>query len=82
MINNKCLLYKHLIEHKIEVPKFFIVKNKTELKKAADLLNYGQVPIVIKPCVSNGSRGVRILMRMQIAMICCLIKNQVLSFLQ
>ena len=61
LINNKCLLYKHLIEHKIEVPKFFIVKNKTELKKAADLLNYGQVPIVIKPCVSNGSRGVRIL---------------------
>ena len=61
MINNKCLLYKHLIEHKIEVPKFFIVKIKLNLKKAADLLNYGQVPIVIKPCVSNGSRGVRIL---------------------
>ncbi len=61
LINNKCSLYKHLENNKIEVPKFFIANNKLELKKAAEKLNYGKVPIVIKPCIGNGSRGIRIL---------------------
>jgi len=61
LINNKCSLYKHLKNNKIEVPEFFIASNKSDLKKAAIKLNYGQVPIVIKPCIGNGSRGIRIL---------------------
>ena len=61
LINNKCSLYKHLKNNKIEVPEFFIASNKSELKKAAIKLNYGQVPIVINPCIGNGSRGIRIL---------------------
>lgn len=61
LVNNKCSLYKHLNENKIDVPKFFIVNNKLELKKAVIELNYGQAPVVIKPCIGNGSRGIRIL---------------------
>jgi carbamoyl-phosphate synthase large subunit len=61
LINNKCSLYKHLKDNKIEVPKFFTANSKSELKKAIIKLNYGKVPVVIKPCLANGSRGVRIL---------------------
>lgn len=61
LANNKCLLYQHLKKKKIDVPKFFIVNNKNQLKEAAIKLDYGKVPVVIKPCIGNGSRGVRIL---------------------
>lgn len=61
LANNKCLLYKHLKKNKINVPKFFIANNKDQLKESVFKLNYGKVPVVIKPCIGNGSRGVRIL---------------------
>ena len=61
LANNKCLLYQHLKNNKVDVPKFFIANNKDQLKEAVIKLNYGKVPVVIKPCIGNGSRGVRIL---------------------
>lgn len=61
LANNKCLLYKHLKKNKVDVPKFFIANNKDQLKESVFKLNYGKVPVVIKPCIGNGSRGVRIL---------------------
>ena len=61
LTNNKCSLYKHLKDNKIEIPEFYIVNNKTELAEAVIKLNYGQVPVIIKPCIGNGSRGIRVL---------------------
>ena len=61
LANNKCLLYQHLKNIKVDVPKFVIAKNKDQLKEAAIKLGYGKVPVVIKPCIGNGSRGVRVL---------------------
>ena len=61
LMNNKCLLYQHLKNNKIDVPKFFIANDKDQLKEAVIKLNYRKVPVVIKPCIGNGSRGVRIL---------------------
>lgn len=61
LVNNKCSIYKHLKDNKIEVPEFYIANNKKELKEAVIKLNYGKVPVVIKPCIGNGSRGIRVL---------------------
>jgi carbamoyl-phosphate synthase large subunit len=61
LANNKGSLYSHLKDNKIQVPEFYIVDDKAELVKAVIKLNYGQVPVVIKPCVGNGSRGIRVL---------------------
>ena len=61
LANNKCSLYNHLKDNKIQVPEFYVVNNKSELAEAAIKLNYGQVPIVVKPCIGNGSRGMRVL---------------------
>ena len=61
LINNKCSFYKFLRDNGIEVPKFYIVNNRADLIKAANNLNYTQKPIVFKPCIGNGSRGIRVL---------------------
>ena len=61
LANNKCALYKHLKDNKIEVPEFYIVNNKTELEEAVIKLNYGQIPVIIKPCIRNGSCSIRVL---------------------
>lgn len=59
--NNKSKLYKHLRDNNILVPDFEIVNTVEDLKLACAKLGYPEKPVCIKPSVSNGSRGVRIL---------------------
>lgn len=59
--NDKGLLYQHLQSRGVSVPEFFTVDSVEELIKAAEQLGYPHNPVCIKPTVSNGSRGVRIL---------------------
>jgi len=59
--NNKCALYHHLCKENIVLPAFFIVETVDELLSAAKNLGYPNSPIVIKPCIGNGSRGIRVL---------------------
>lgn len=59
--NDKGKLYQHLQQRHIPVPAFRVVQSVEELAAAAHALGYPQQPVVIKPTVSNGSRGVRIL---------------------
>src|SRR5690349_3507107 len=59
--NDKGKLYQHLAGQQIAVPKCQIVTDVPSLKNTAERLGYPDVPVVIKPTVSNGSRGVRIL---------------------
>ena len=59
--NNKGKLYQHLFSREIPVPHFKIVATYEELELAATALGYPAKPVCVKPTVSNGSRGVRIL---------------------
>lgn len=59
--NDKGKLYKHLIQQQIAVPEFAVVSTLESLEKAVYDLGYPQKSVCIKPTVSNGSRGVRIL---------------------
>ena len=60
--NNKSRLYEHLTEHQILTPQYKVVQSgdlNGFLKAFADL-GFPQKPLCVKPSVSNGSRGVRI----------------------
>jgi carbamoyl-phosphate synthase large subunit len=59
--NNKRKLLDHLQNLGISVPKFRVATNYEEIERACLELNYPTNAVVIKPSVSNGSRGVRIL---------------------
>ncbi len=59
--NDKGALYQHLHHKNIPVPAFKIVSTVEGLCEAAKELGYPQKAVCIKPTVSNGSRGVRIL---------------------
>ena len=59
--NDKIKLYRHLESNKIPVPRFKVASNLKQLIEAAESLGYPEVPIVMKPGISNGSRGIRIL---------------------
>lgn len=59
--NDKGRLYQHLQGSGIPVPFFEIITTTDELINAARRLGYPQVAVVVKPTLSNGSRGVRIL---------------------
>lgn len=59
--NDKGALYDHLQSFNIKTPKFKIVKTKEDLEAAAANIGYPNTPVVIKPCIGNGSRGIRIL---------------------
>lgn len=59
--NDKSALVDHLKKHHILVPEFKIVHSLEELELAAIELGYPQKNVVVKPSVSNGSRGVRVL---------------------
>lgn len=61
LANDKGALYTHLHQHKIPVPAFRLVSTVDELADAAFALGYPQKAVCVKPAVSNGSRGVRIL---------------------
>ncbi|HYO23297.1 MAG TPA: ATP-grasp domain-containing protein [Flavisolibacter sp.] len=59
--NDKGKLYQHLTEKGIAVPRFEIITTAERLVDAAMMLGYPALPVCIKPTLSNGSRGVRIL---------------------
>ncbi len=61
ILNDKGLLYMHLNSNDIRTPTFRLAKNKNELIKAIYELGYPYKKVVMKPRVSNGSRGVRII---------------------
>ncbi len=60
---NKYQTYKFLIKQGLKevVPRFKIVHNVRELKKAMEELGYPDNPIAVKPPASKGQRGFRIL---------------------
>lgn len=59
--NDKVALYEALEAAAIPVPDFRVALDTTQLKIAAQSLGYPERPVVMKPGISNGSRGVRIL---------------------
>jgi carbamoyl-phosphate synthase large subunit len=60
--NNKSRLYEHLTAHNILTPQYKVVSagNFDEFLHAFDALGFPEKPIAVKPSVSNGSRGVRL----------------------
>nr|WP_308545082.1 ATP-grasp domain-containing protein [uncultured Lachnoclostridium sp.] len=59
--NNKGNLLSYMKERGLSVPHFTIVNSKEEFVKAAYELGYPDKAICLKPLVSNGSRGFRII---------------------
>jgi carbamoyl-phosphate synthase large subunit len=59
--NDKGLLIKRLEDLNIDVPKSYIVNNKSEFIEASNQLNFKNNPICFKPTKANGSRGFRII---------------------
>lgn len=59
--NDKSALCTHLKNNGVLTPDFKVVNTIQELKDAFLLLGYPEKPLCIKPSVSNGSRGVRII---------------------
>lgn len=59
--NDKGKLYLHLHSRGIPVPEFQIVSSLDGFVAAVNALGYPKKAVCIKPTVSNGSRGVRIL---------------------
>lgn len=59
--NDKGRLYQHLEQFGINIPKYRIVHNLEEFNDAVEYLDYPNKKICFKPCISNGSRGFRIL---------------------
>lgn len=58
--NDKGALYKHLNENRVATPKFKIVKNYREYLAAKKWIKETENNFIIKPNISNGSRGFRI----------------------
>ena len=59
--NNKCELYNHLKKNKIKTPEYAVISNSRELDRKYSTFPLIHNKLVIKPCSSNGSRGVRII---------------------
>ncbi len=59
--NNKFLLAEECKKNAIPVGDFALVKSETELRKAVESLGYPRVPLALKPPVSKGMRGFRVL---------------------
>lgn len=59
--NDKGRLYQHLEQSRLKVPKYKIVNNWHEFEEALTYLDYPNQKVCFKPCVSNGSRGFRII---------------------
>ena len=60
--NNKSRLYEHLTEHQILTPQYKVIQSGDldEFLQAFSDLGFPEKPLCVKPSVSNGSRGVRI----------------------
>lgn len=61
--NNKWLLAKRTAELGVPTPAAYLAKSEPDLHRFVEALGYPERPVVIKPPVSNGMRGVRILRR-------------------
>lgn len=59
--NDKGRLYQHLEQYGISVPKYKIVNTWEEFLEGLIVLDYPNQKVCFKPCVSNGSRGFRII---------------------
>jgi carbamoyl-phosphate synthase large subunit len=59
--NNKALLMDLCRKNAVPCGEFITVNNFTDLEKAARSLGWPDVPVVVKPPVSNGMRGLRII---------------------
>ncbi|MBX2984935.1 MAG: ATP-grasp domain-containing protein [Bacteroidia bacterium] len=59
--NDKGLLYQTLIDNNTLAPDFVRVNNWQDMKQAICALGYPARKVIIKPCVSNGLRGFRII---------------------
>jgi carbamoyl-phosphate synthase large subunit len=59
--NNKGKLYQHLKDSGVSTPDFKVVDSRCELEAAVEKMGYPGKPVVMKPCLGNGSRGVRVL---------------------
>lgn len=59
--NNKYEFLKICKENSLPVPEFYLVNSSSELKKFAEVLGWPKKKVVVKPPISNGSRGVRII---------------------
>lgn len=59
--NNKYELMKRASAVGIPVPRFYLVCRQEDLIRRAEDLGWPQRPVVIKPPVSNGMRGLRII---------------------
>jgi len=59
--NNKGKLYEFLRQQGLSVPDSAMVENYSQLEKSLFELGYPDVPVCIKPQISKGSRGVRVL---------------------
>ena len=59
--NDKGRLYQHLEQFGLTVPKFKIVNSWDEFEEGLKYLDYPNQKVCFKPCVSNGSRGFRII---------------------
>lgn len=61
--NNKWHLLNVCEKIGVPAPKFFLVQTMDELIERAKLLGYPDKPVVVKPPVSNGMRGLRVIMK-------------------
>ena len=61
--NNKYLLMEICRQHNIPTPDFFLASSHEELEKRIKELGYPSKDVCLKPPVSNGQRGFRILSR-------------------
>lgn len=58
---NKAKAYSFLKEHNLLCPDFYVVKSVDEFITAAEKLGFPQKDVVMKPSLSRGGRGARIL---------------------
>lgn len=58
--NNKSSLYKHLAKKGVSTPMFRVVNNYEEFYKAKEEIKAATSSYCLKPSISNGSRGVRL----------------------
>lgn len=58
---NKYKFYSFLKENSLPVPKFSLVRNSSELKKACEEVGYPEFPVCVKATELSGSRGIRII---------------------
>jgi carbamoyl-phosphate synthase large subunit len=59
--NDKGKLYQFLEWRGIDVPQYHIAENIEQFKNAVASLGYPGTTVCFKPCISNGSRGFRII---------------------